>query len=328
MNIRLFNIITLLFLVGCTVDSVEKSPSYSLLDLGSVDTLHLPDGLSRGVLLSAGISMQTKSMFVPDYVSRHLYHIDMDANEATAIGSHGEGPGEYYVPSRVQVFDSLLVYSDIQSLDITVSTLGYDSHVRVNHTIGNAPFWVENGHVYALNHVEHMAIAYPIRGTGRDSFIPIPEASPSFAQQVSGGGVAVLDDTVYAMNSLEPAVYYESLSRGDKGSFVPPVWDEMLARYEALPLGDLDMQTWREVSDEYATFSYFGMVESLDGAKWFIASGRFEGESFLTIFARDGLLFHGNPQAHLIGASGNRLVFEDTSEVAAENPHLILVTLN
>lgn len=307
--------ITALVPLGCYSPSPNTFSSETL-PLVLADSVMLPREYLGGDIVSLRWLGDSTYVFA-DYITRSLETFHLADTSVYQIGGHGEGPGEYRLPAYVRLGnEGEIVFSDISNPRIKfILPDGSQTGVLTHSHGGGRKFDLLEDVVYIQSNELYLLSAYNRSGQKLVELFPIDKSYEPFIQRLNGGGVTVIGQSVYAMNSLEPHIYVYNARTRQQIILKPDEWKKYGANFDRNRVEQLSLSNWGEESEDFA---FFMDIDKLifEQSSALVIFLRYRSRFLLNIISLDGKVLYGSEIEGLwfVGSQQDLLFFVVTNE--------------
>lgn len=247
---------------GCTDNRIGHEPLQKDEFFTKVDVYQLPELYTGGEIMYIE-KCSDSLLIVSDFFLRELTIFNVYNNTITQLGSVGDGPGEYRHPTFIRnVGNCTIAFSDMTNSNTTMIDKNGNHIKTVHHRFGaNRKFDVTNNSIAYLGTGDSLLYIYDLKEDAISSFIEINENYRRLIRHIAGGGIAIHDNNIYMMNSIEPVIYSFDITDHSKTKIIPSRWEnELRVNFDESRAAQMTSQRWRDENKQYAVFIHFDIL--------------------------------------------------------------------
>lgn len=288
-------ILTGLALISCsnqndTDEDVDDLTSFRSVER-TIDFLEDFD-FTAGMIMSLTRVNENEYLFL-DFAQRSIFHLDVTENEVRQVGGQGDGPGEYRNPIHFQAIGKdEIAFTDISNMAIKFTHLDGRLIHQIEHGLGGGKqFALYDSEIFILGGLTdpqrsfHQLTVIDRQGDLVKELFPAKKEYENQIRNFGMGGITLIGDRVFLMNSTEPVIYVYNIKTREAEEVTPfDSDDQMFSLNDGVSLMDLDAQELREVysEGEMVVFQRVGEFK-IDGESYLAVSAR-KGEEYFAYF--------------------------------------------
>lgn len=272
----------------------------------------------EGIHLTTRLN-DSEFIFLTSGRNRRLFFFNEKDRVLRQIGREGQGPGEYLMPSFISITDDgRIVFSDAGAGRLTIlDTAGnYKDQINIPFISPSPRFSFGREKIYLHGTLDKNLFAFNKSDEVLEEIFPADKDYFEMNRRFDGGGVNVVDDTVYWVNSFEPWIYRYQAGDESFTRIVPEAWKGFSLNHDRSFARTITMEQFNRVYDQLAKINRFDLVYINDTPHFAIAMQRGDERILHILNTKGELICERYYETWYAGASGPEVYF---SEVRSTN---------
>lgn len=309
-------VLIVLYLSACSPekDAYEPGTFESIFTL--TGEFILPDyneNPVEGIHLTTRLN-DSELLFLTSGRNRRLFLFNEKDRVLRQIGRQGQGPGEYTMPAFISVTDDgRIAFSDAGAGRLTIldAEVNYMDQINIPFISPSPRFAFGREKIYLHGTFDKNLFAYNKSDEVLEEIFSSDEDYFEMNRRFDGGGVIVVEDTIYWVNSFEPWIYRYPVGDESFTRIVPEAWKEFTLNHDRSFARTITTKQFNRVSDQLAKLNRFDLVY-INGSPHFTVAIQRGNARFLHILNTEGeLICERYYESWYAGASGPEVYFSD-----------------